>query len=46
MLLFSGESGVNADCIAAEILSCFFLSAWLEAKRTTKKAKSSVMKSA
>jgi len=39
-------SGVKADCMAAASWTCFFLSDWLEAKRTTKKAKSSVMKSA
>ena len=41
-----GAKGVKADCMASASLICFFLSDWLEAKRTTKKAKSSVMKSA
>ena len=38
--------GVKAVCMAAASWVCFFLSDWLEAKRTTKKAKSRVMKSA
>src|SRR2546421_124371 len=31
--------GVKADCMASASFICFFLSVWLEAKRTTKKAK-------
>ena len=39
-------SGVKADCMAWASFTCFFLSDWLEAKRTTKNAKRRVMKSA